>query len=41
MMIIFEHENRHAAEEFLKGSPFVDAKLFETYELYDYLSEVG
>jgi uncharacterized protein YciI len=41
MMMIFEHETREAAETFLKESPYVQAGLFQSYQLYEYLSEVG
>jgi hypothetical protein len=41
MMMIFEADNREAAEAFAKESPFLDAGLFDEVELYDYANEVG
>ena len=41
MMIIFEHQSREAAVEFVSASPYVAADLYERHGLYDYLNEVG
>ena len=41
MMIIFEHENREAAEQFVKDSPYLQAGLYEDYKLYEYENEAG
>jgi uncharacterized protein YciI len=41
MMVIFEHDSREAAEEFVRASPYVAAALYERHGLYDFLNEVG
>ena len=41
MMMIFEHDSREAAEAFVAGSPYLQAGLYETNGLYEYLAEVG
>ena len=41
MMMIFEVENRAAAEALVKESPYLQAGLYEDHRLYDYQSEVG
>jgi hypothetical protein len=41
MMMIFEVEDRAAAETFVKGSPYLDAGLYEDHRLYEFQSEVG
>jgi YCII-related domain len=41
MMMIFEEENREAAETFAKESPYLQAGLFENVQLYEYANEVG
>jgi uncharacterized protein YciI len=41
MMMIFEHDNREAAEAFVKDSPYLRADLYENHGLYEYANEVG
>ena len=41
MLMIFETENRDAADTFVKGSPYLKAGLYEDHRLYEYQSEVG
>ena len=39
--MIFEAENREAAEALVKTSPYLDAGLYEDHRLYEYHNEVG
>jgi uncharacterized protein YciI len=41
MMMIFEVEDRAAAEAFVGGSPFLNAGLYEHHHLYEYVNEAG
>ena len=41
MMMIFEHQDREAAETFVRDSPYLKAELYEQHHLYQYDSEVG
>jgi uncharacterized protein YciI len=41
MMMIFEIEDRAAAETFVNDSPYLKAGLYEDYRLYEYQNEVG
>lgn len=41
MMMIFEVEDRDAAEAFVKNSPYLQAGLYEDHRLYEYENEVG
>jgi len=41
MMMIFEHENREAAQAFVADSPYLRADLYEDHGLYEYDNEVG
>lgn len=41
MMMIFEHNNRAAAEAFVGGSPFLKAGLYESHRLYELANEIG
>jgi uncharacterized protein YciI len=41
MMIIFEHENRDAAEAFVNYSPYLADGLYEDHRLYEYANEIG
>jgi uncharacterized protein YciI len=41
MLMIFEHDNRAAAETFVSGSPFLKAGLYEDHRLYEYVNEAG
>lgn len=41
MMMIFEVEDRSAAEALIKESPYLNAGLYEIHHLYEYLNEVG
>jgi uncharacterized protein YciI len=41
MMMIFEHDNRAAAEAFVNESPYLKADLYEDHRLYEYVNEVG
>lgn len=41
MMMIFEVEDRNAAEAFVENSPYLQAGLYEDHRLYAYESEVG
>ena len=41
MMMIFEHDNRAAAEAFVSESPYLKAGLYEDHRLYEYANEVG
>jgi uncharacterized protein len=41
MMMIFEVEDRAAAEALVKTSPYLDAGLYEDHHLFEYHNEVG
>ena len=41
MLMIFEAENRTAAEALVENSPYRKAGLYERHELYEYRNEVG
>jgi uncharacterized protein YciI len=41
MMMIFEADNRAAAEALIATSPFLRAGLYERHHLYEYRNEVG
>ena len=41
MMMIFEVENRAAAEALVKNSPYLNAGLYEEHHLFEYREEVG
>ena len=41
MMMIFEVEDRAAAEALVKTSPYLNAGLYEQYHLYEFKSEIG
>jgi uncharacterized protein YciI len=41
MMMIFEVEDRSAAEAFVEESPYLKAGLYEDHRLYEYENEVG
>jgi uncharacterized protein YciI len=41
MMMIFEHDSREAAENFVAESPYLQSDLYENYRLYEYANEVG
>jgi len=41
MMMVFEQEDRKAAEQFVAGSPFLQAHLYVDHRLYEYDNEVG
>ena len=41
MLMIFEHDNRSAAESFVADSPILEAGLYEDYRLYEYMNEAG
>lgn len=41
MMMIFDVENRAAAEALVAGSPFLRAGLYEQHHLFEFRSEVG
>ena len=41
MMMIFDIADRAAAEAFVKGSPYLDAGLYEDHRLFEYVTEVG
>jgi uncharacterized protein len=41
MMMIFDVADRAAAEAFVKGSPYLDAGLYEDHRLYEFRTEVG
>ena len=41
MMMIFEVPDRHAAEKFVEGSPYLQAGLYEQHSLHEYQLEVG
>ena len=41
MMMVFEHDNRDAAQAFVADSPFLKADLYEEHQLYEYGNEVG
>ena len=41
MLMIFEAENRAAAEALVENSPYRKAGLYERHELYEYRNEVG
>ena len=41
MMMVFEDDNREAAEAFVGDSPYLQADLYETHHLYEFADEVG
>ena len=41
MMMIFECDSRESAESFVKESPYLQAGLYESHGLYQYVNEVG
>jgi uncharacterized protein YciI len=41
MMMVFEVENRAAAEALVANSPYLTAGLYEDHRLYEYVNEVG
>jgi uncharacterized protein YciI len=41
MMMIFEAEDRAAADALVKNSPYRKAGLYEEHHLYEYRNEVG
>lgn len=41
MMMIFEVEDRAAAEALVKNSPYLNAGLYEQHHLFEYWDEVG
>ena len=41
MLMIFEAENRAAAEALVENSPYRRAGLYEQHQLYEYRNEVG
>jgi len=41
MMMMFEVEDRAAAEALVKSSPYLKAGLYEDHRLYEYQNEVG
>jgi hypothetical protein len=41
MMMLFEVEDRSAAEAFIKDSPYLNAGLYGDHHLYEFLNEVG
>lgn len=41
MMMIFEVEDRAAAEALVANSPYLKAGLYETHSLYEYVNEIG
>lgn len=40
-LLLFEAENRDAAETLVRGSPIRDAGLYSEYHLFEYQNEVG
>ncbi|MFL6766221.1 MAG: YciI family protein [Sphingomicrobium sp.] len=41
MMMVFEADDRTAAEALVNESPYLNAGLYEDYRLYEYQNEVG
>ena len=41
MLMLFEAENRAAAEALVDNSPYKRAGLYEQYHLYEYRDEIG
>jgi uncharacterized protein YciI len=41
MMMIFEADDRSAAQALVDNSPYKRAGIYERYELYEYRNEVG
>ena len=41
MMMIFEHDSREVAETFVAESPYLQAHLYQSHCLYEYMNEVG
>ena len=41
MMLVFEAEDRAAAQALVDGSPYKRAGLYEQYHLYEYRNEAG
>ena len=41
MMMVFEVEDRAAAEALVAGSPYLTAGLYEDHRLYEFMNEVG
>jgi uncharacterized protein YciI len=40
-MMVFEEDNRAAAESFVESSPYLLADLYEEHRLYEYQNEAG
>jgi hypothetical protein len=41
MMMLFEVDDRAAAEAFVKNSPYLNAGLYADHHLYEYADEIG
>jgi uncharacterized protein YciI len=41
MMMLFEADNRSAAEALVAGSPYLRAGLYDRHDLFEYRNEVG
>lgn len=41
VMMMFENENREAAEKFARTSPYIRAGLVHDWQLYEYDNEIG
>ena len=41
MMMVFEVDNRAAAEALVENSPYLKAGLYEDHHLYEYRDEIG
>jgi len=41
MMMVFEQDDREAAESFVMDSPYLQADLYEDHRLYEYDNEAG
>lgn len=41
MMMVFEVDDRAAAEALVENSPYLEAGLYEDHHLYEYRDEVG
>jgi uncharacterized protein YciI len=41
MMMIFDRDDRKAAEDFVQNSPYLQAGLYQDHRLYEFANEVG
>lgn len=41
MLMLFEADDRRAAEALVENSPYLKAGIYERYDLYEYRNEIG